>query len=687
MAKIITVQPGIRDPKRAGRAPYNFVPLPENGARWLSGDEIPAAHLDRFEGLSGEIDIELTALTDFYIRGMWSLAEFQQSARDLKPGDKSPAQPLPFLAEGRLRLPGSSLRGMFRTLVEILGRSPLDPVNDQQLFFRAVAATENLDVRKPNSFEPQAKSYKSRVRKEEDAKGGGVFVKAGYLYGSRDEWRIQPARRVAGRQWHQVKLVFDRFGELDKEDCGFRVSGVWFRPMPPGRTGVSRLAEFRQQDTTPGPDWNRGAYVASGNIKGKKSQWIVHEEDRQGLAVKIPQADVTAYQEGGVTPAIRNFKFDYSERSQGVPCFYVEWTDSRGERRVSFGHTHYFRIPYARTTAEAIPVSCRREPGKIDLAQAIFGWVPAANAKSGGDGGGMRGRVSFEDAFLDAAKSPKQDTAPRDVSLTLGSPKPTTYQHYLVQPSERVEDSIHWDGDRQGRGEPVVRGHKLYFHRPGAPLPVKDAPPGAKKDNTITVFRPARSGCVFHAKIRYRNLRDWELGALLAAIELPAGCAHHVGMAKAHGLGSFAVQVTAVREVDRAKRYQSFCAATSSDAAGLECAFAGASGERKQDWRKAFVKRFHDGRADIWADERLAELKALLTYRDLPGNWLNRTRYLEFGRTPDRKTYNEYTHIGYPGRVEMQKRRPLPRASQVVSAPDAQVPGEGRPPLVLRRDD
>ena len=55
-------------PERAGRAPYNFVPLPQT-SRVVEGPP----NFDSYTHLSGEIEIRLTALTPFFVRGMWPL--------------------------------------------------------------------------------------------------------------------------------------------------------------------------------------------------------------------------------------------------------------------------------------------------------------------------------------------------------------------------------------------------------------------------------------------------------------------------------------------------------------------------------------------------------------------------------------------------------------------------------------
>jgi CRISPR-associated protein (TIGR03986 family) len=332
----------------------------------------------------------------------------------------------------------------------------------------------------------------------------------------------------------------------------------------------------------------------------------------------------------------KDFNFLEKREREEAPCFFVDLKEP------AFGHTPYFRLPYSTTTHKALHTKC--EP-PYPMAEAVFGTT------------NRRGRVFFEDAFV--VESPPDAVGPAREAV-LGAPKPTTFQHYLVQHSEHPEDSIHWDASGA-----TVRGHKLYWHRPGAPLPE-----AAGKEGVRTRFKPAREGLGFRGRVRFENLRPEELGALLLALELPAGCAHRLGMAKPLGLGSFLISNVKVRTFDLDRRYGSLLARDGSTL-HLEAGLKDAS-EEKAGWKNAFAAWFlkNDGAKenDLWSDARLAELKALLTFDGLPDRWLERTRYLEFGKVGATQ-YNEYTHVWYQedrDRPRISKRRPLPRATQVL---------------------
>lgn len=652
-------------PERAGRAPYNFVPLTTEP--WNDVPK-PPAHSRFHQGLhSGIIELELKAKTPFYIRGMWPLPEFLAAKED------KPVQKEPFQVHGQLRLPGSTLRGLLRTMVEIMSGAPIDYINDTQLFFRTVASVSKPD--NMTSFEPHAGTYKKRIfGKEEPGPKDRIVVSAGYLYASLDEWYIQPATKdSAGRQFYR-----------------FRTDQVWARR--PVRFDVHEdMARVHDQGKESG--W----LICSGPIFRKSKQWVVRGEDpdtrhrvlipygdksQKNIAEKLaPDGDmpddVKAYKDGGITGEIKKNGFEFTDhRTKGIPCFYVKWSDPQGREHISFGHTPYFRLPYVNRPPNAIPRENTRQgrEEKWDMARAIFGWVSRS-----GEQVAFRGRVTVEDGVLVAA--PAQPVAPKVRRTVLGQPKPTTYQHYLVQNSDRAAEIIHWDGTcKDITCMPIIRGHKLYWHRPGAEI---REPEEGKGDTVATEFRPAAEGAVFLARVRYDNLQLEELGTLLATIKLPEGCAHHLGMAKPLGLGSFEISLRKLIPIDRPARYRVFL----TESGSINSGFGEPSGLVAQALLE-FAHWYSNKKLDfeqLWATPRFKELKALLTFSEQQKteSWRNMTRYLEFGRLKD-GNYNEYLQVPDQPRPRLEKRRTLPPATQVARL-DPKIPSDPRPQFQKRR--
>lgn len=74
-----TISARVTGKERAGRAPYNFIPLPE---KWRSWEKPPLGDRYHTELLTGEIRFSLAALTGFYTRGMWSLDEYRKQPKE-----------------------------------------------------------------------------------------------------------------------------------------------------------------------------------------------------------------------------------------------------------------------------------------------------------------------------------------------------------------------------------------------------------------------------------------------------------------------------------------------------------------------------------------------------------------------------------------------------------------------------
>lgn len=657
----------IEDPRRASRAPYNFIPQAPR-IHWLSAppDSQATIHTAAQEGagkhdpacLYGEIDLQLTARTDFFLPGLTNYQEFLN-------GRETKSQTLPYMVNGKLAIPGTALRGMTRAMVEIMSNSPLDPVNDRQLFFRTVAANQSPGDK---NFEPHAIAYKSRMDHQQ--------VRAGYLHGGLDQWTIRPAETDEnGRQFYQVSMR-DLAPLLGRKPEWLRRE-VWFRPAKGSRADVA--LEER-------PGFRKGWLVCSGPMQGKKWQWVMLPPDpsiRKEDLVRVGEQDVRAYQEDGATRDLRG-SFQYPPSASdltGRPCFYTSWTDSDGNPHTGFGHTRFFRLAYVATTASGIPAKLSRAPGETrwDMAQAIFGRAPksyrdAATQKEAAIPG-ARGRVFFEDALWQSGPEPAYASEIKEVAL--GAPKPTSFELYLNQPNASTADAIHWDGDRKGRRDgpyqPVARGFKRWWIRKGAPL----SPPPRNKDgevneDTLTRMQPAFAGAVFRARVRFQGLRASELGALLATMDTAAGLAHQLGRAKPLGLGGFRLEVLRLRTLDVRRRYLNFV-----DAKGvLEEGWN--PPEPANAYKEAFARELGTTWAQLWEQPRMQALKAMMTEREPSARWLALTRYMTI------RPVNEYQYFVDARGTQKQVRRPLPPALQVAAQgpelPDTPEPAPHQAP-------
>ncbi|MEI8259529.1 MAG: TIGR03986 family CRISPR-associated RAMP protein, partial [Deltaproteobacteria bacterium] len=128
----------------------------------------------------------------------------------------------------------------------------------------------------------------------------------------------------------------------------------------------------------------------------------------------------------------------------------------------------------------------------------------------------------------------------------LGSPKVTTFQHYLTQEApDQLAGLKHY---ATPPAETAIRGHKLYWRRKGVDAAsLKEAPEKlADKESQHTGIKPVKPGVTFRFRVRFENLSDEELGALLWVLRLPAGHCHALGMGKPLGMGSVRITPTLV---------------------------------------------------------------------------------------------------------------------------------------------
>lgn len=571
-------------------APYNFISLPER----LVTVKAPLP-FDRFEGLSGTIVCEIETCSPTYTRGMLTRDQFDRfgskKAEDLKDEEKLEHAGFysPDLADTieefpKPKLPGSALRGMIRGFVEIIGFGKMRWVNDSpRISFRAVAASPKTDA--------LAAPYKKLLSPENLA--------AGYLIQKGESWAIQPAKAprdigcAEDAPYLKVnKKLRNKQNKFDKEATEKRLADL--RSIPgfrdfddddylPANLPVSFTIGDGRQDNwihkiagrTAGLEYE-GVLVCSGNmiettqmkeekqaapqsVKQKKRQpsprqvyALVLARDENRIEIPISIHVVEDYRES-LTEFQRSKPFDSVNGclKNGEPVFYA--TDDAG-KVAAFGHTPNFRIPARRlgskrasTPRDFVPAFLQ-DDDKLDLADALFGWTPEPGGKRRTS---MAGRVFFEDAVYVGHKHGVWHQPTPIIPEILATPKPTTFQHYLVQDQTRGHDPDKKEALAHyatPESETAIRGYKCYWHKGEAPKIEIEATADelAKKHSQLTRMRPIKAGVSFRGKIHFENLQPVELGALLWALALPGKAGetyrHKFGMGKPLGMGALAIQ-------------------------------------------------------------------------------------------------------------------------------------------------
>jgi hypothetical protein len=301
-----------------------------------------------------------------------------------------------------------------------------------------------------------------------------------------------------------------------------------------------------------------------------------------------------------------------------------------------------------------------RDNSIIDMAEAMFGFVRPSKVEQG-QLSAYAGRILVEDGIcsltmteaslpLDCNRNPK---FPWFTPQVLSQPKPTTFQHYLVQDAERghepdcPQDLAFYD--TPSPEETVIRGSKLYWSKKetladnewqfrNGKATRKDCEDLLDQfQKQLTGIIPVKPGVSFTFYVRFYNLRDEELGALLWALDLPPGHCHRLGMGKPLGLGSVQLRIEEFWVSKRESRYQQL----------FENDYWALGEERSAI--KHFKSKFemYITRLIAGYEGQLASLpriKTLLKMLEFPGPDPNWTRYMEIEREQeDEFTVNEYS--------------------------------------------
>ena len=620
------------DPKkeeRRSKAPYNFIPLPKAVLRapeW-SSENLPAQHDRYIPGrYTGWIDVTVRAETPLFIR----CAPAVQQADDSDP--KTNIHRRQFFHRGdesRPVIPGSSMRGMIRTLAEIVSYSKIQDVSRTRLVYRAVGDPSSLgEAYREKTLGPNQSKSPDKEMCFEYPIGR---LKGGYLEREGSQWFIRPAQVHEGESfvhvdYEDVKSIIDGQGrqlvhdiyvlpaKRNWSDRGLRGTKRLFLNL-----AIAQGVSFESQN-----GYVHAKLVESGDMPGgshpKHMHCAIYDPDLEAKRIRIPFDLWTLYQEDLAISRGEHTETRHLCRSKD-PLFYL--LDDNGEL-VFFGPTKFFRFPYHHTVESYVP-ECLKHPDDIDLAEAIFGTVRSRGNSANPESLSIKGRVFFEDIIWDGQDGDpflpgSSDRTPR----ILSSPKPTAFQHYLVQPEPNDRLKLrHYDS---GPGATEIRGHKLYWHKRGVRETdmFEDRVITDTNDKQHTVIRPVRPGTSFKGRIRFENLSDIELGLLLSAINLPPSMRHKLGMGKPYGMGTVKT-VGTLRLVDHESRYKRVC----TDDGNLELGLKGNSETTRlgEACLRAFnnLIRAHDeervpGNDDgtMWSIPRIAQLRKMLEWNDAP---------------------------------------------------------------------
>lgn len=513
---------------------YNFVPLSDkiifpDWAKQVSHD-IPFS-----DGLDGELEIEVEAVTPVYIRDSASKKNEERSSEFFKCEDR------------KYYIPGTSLKGMVRNVLEIASYGKMQHIADKRYAIRDL----------------QSKAYTDLFTKDMISK-----VKAGFLDISTPDWKIYPCEYamfprsaidpVFGNKRMAASQKYKEYLKYLGKTLAVRADVNWidktvrpdFKGVPHNRAYFSTKGAFEGVLVFTGQPQD----FIEGKTGQKRNEFFFYNVSEQYFYVDDPETLETDEYGELIRKNQQDFRFvhceqtaagDFKEWESGelkvvrekyfngrIPIFYLQ-----NNNYFRFGLAYLFRFAGVASTVEALRntnpdhYAYRNEIFQPDLADLIFGYTTAENS--------LRGRVQFSACLADEV----DEDCRYEEKMILGSPKPSFYPAYLKQDKvaesgKKTDYKTFLDADAR------LRGWKRYPAL-GKPQFVPPEKVDLETSNMTVRFKPLPAGTRFKGMIRYHNLRPIELGALIWSLKLHKSeyYCHTIGMAKPYGYGRVKIRI------------------------------------------------------------------------------------------------------------------------------------------------
>ncbi|MFA6700298.1 MAG: TIGR03986 family CRISPR-associated RAMP protein [Thiomicrospira sp.] len=488
-------------------SPYNFVPMAET------------VHIPSWQGISQDMPVQdtLSGIIEYELKNVTPLMVGDKRIEDEKGGIveffKTP--------DDHYAIPGTSIKGMIRNWLEIATHSRLSIINDNWLSYRDLRNNEYTGL----LTEQVGGAYKAKSQ-------------AGWLRFESGEWQLYPAQswRIENSEIESVFKIAIKDKEAEKiyeklkgiQSVNFdaeeeKIHSNHTVPMMYAAARNLKKADIKSA---------KGFLIVTGQMPGpKKNEPGKSKGKHMNFIFSCPSEQPMAYENQNVIKGfldINKEKADFNylkalNHPYGIPVFYIQT-----EHKVSqIGMAQMFRFPYKYSVGQlryATHISSSDKPK--DFAQILFGEID-----ENGNSNSLKGRVSFS-----LAKAIGQPTTQQLPSTVLGAPRNSFYPAYINQHELKGRYSTY------NQKEAKISGFKRYavhksFSASGLPKPPENK--GKVNYKVAVQIKALSENQRFNGKVRFHNLNNVELGALLYALSLGGqeGLYHQLGMGKPYGLG------------------------------------------------------------------------------------------------------------------------------------------------------
>lgn len=471
-------------------SPYNFVPLnryvyiPE----WWDkvSNDIPFRDSE-----DGSIEFTFTNVSPIFTRNGSASKDERYSAHVKMPDRKR----LYFL-------PGSSIKGMLRSSLEVMSFGKMMQYDDRSFGYRTF-----------NEKEDDYDTYHNTIKNQQ----------CGWLEKKGDSYFLIPCKG----DFISIELSEIPYSYKSRLKKRVKVKGIKKEVDIIG-VGERNIAIGNY----PSISWNGNEYklVCTGYIKTKKHEYLFPVATDESISLmeikegkeekkKVLRQFLSIYAQN---KDATDFINDFLEKGKRIHVFYV--SDSNGNI-IAMGLSRMMKLPYGNSISDLVNNGQETKEAR-DLCETMFGYVEVSDNDLS-----VKGRVQICNAYCIDEEGKELTIADNELlkfSGVLGEPKPSFYPFYIKQSEGYGNYMTYADAE-------TIAGRKFYRIHEGSN--VASLPRGNNNENMLASFNAIPQNHIFKCRINVHNLKPIEVGALLYSIIQEDGVYHNLGMAKSFGFG------------------------------------------------------------------------------------------------------------------------------------------------------
>lgn len=498
------------------KAPFNFVPLADTVVFPEWADKI-SQDIPFSDGISGSFNVNIKALTPVFVRN-GHVQGIDKHSDEFMSFNKTPA--------GKFFIPASSIKGELRHILEIVSFCKMQRVDNKRYSIRDVNNRQYRDslpydsvhcgwmtIRDDGEIEISDNGVPYRIsHKEIDENLDTDFCN---LFG--EGVKIKDANRTAEYKYrkcsHEIfntTFLFNEYKLYPNSAAVDRRVGVHF----------NNEGKIRGKIVFTGQPGNRKERRGNSPASGKFFEFVFRE-------IESPNIYRLHYD----SELYKDFEFIYKDSEDWhfwrvkaknlglkIPVFFKLEDNTIS----SIGLSYLYKLPYKQRIKDYL--NDQHNSREFDMSECIFGETSAEKS--------LKGRVHISHAMCEDAYPFENEEG---IAPYMGSPKPSYYPIYLEQQGEDGYLNDHSRFITMMDRNAKLRGWKMYPTRFNyqTEFDVDDA----QLENTNPAI-PLGAGSEFECCIRFHNLKDVELGAILYSVLLQKQNCHTIGFGKAFGYGA-----------------------------------------------------------------------------------------------------------------------------------------------------